>query len=250
MRFVIPPRRAARRSMLLLATILLATPTAALAAHQFFDVPNGHPFHTEIGAIADAGITAGFGDGGYHPSAAVTRQAMAAFMHRGFGRVGQVMNASLINPTLTVDAGEGYAPAVPIRAIQITVPGQTSGFTPEQMVYVQGRVVLNTTMGTSDAMGGCPCEFFAAVRDVDANALSYLQRQTFWVDAAYAINSTFTFDVEAVFVAPPGPRSFQLEVGLGQRRDTSDEFSFALDVSTSISAMTFPFGPSGGNTIN
>src|SRR5688572_23107579 len=82
-------RRPSRRSIaLLLAGFVLAVPAVVLASHQFPDVPNGHTFHTEIDAIAEAGITAGFGDGGYHPGDAVTRQAMAAFMQRGFGRVG------------------------------------------------------------------------------------------------------------------------------------------------------------------
>ena len=56
------------------------------------------------------------------------------------------------------------------------------------------------------------------------------------------------FEVDALFVAPPGPRTFQLEVGLYQRADTSQAASYDLDPSTSISVMSFPFGPSGGNT--
>src|SRR5687768_10280163 len=107
MRNALVRRRGMRRTVgLLIATALLAAPAVVFAAHQFPDVPNGHPFHAEIGAIADAGITAGFNDGNYHPGDAVTRQAMAAFMHRGFGRAGLAMNASLVNTTLAVAMGE------------------------------------------------------------------------------------------------------------------------------------------------
>lgn len=76
-------RRPARRSVgLLLGLLLLCVPAVALASHQFSDVPPGHPFHDDIDWLADYGITTGFGDGTFRPSEPVTRQAMAAFMHR------------------------------------------------------------------------------------------------------------------------------------------------------------------------
>ncbi|MEO6350398.1 MAG: S-layer homology domain-containing protein [Candidatus Limnocylindrales bacterium] len=43
---------------------------------------NSNPFHDDIAWLSDYGITTGFGDGTYRPSDPVTRQAMAAFMHR------------------------------------------------------------------------------------------------------------------------------------------------------------------------
>ena len=48
----------------------------------FPDVPTSHPFCGEIDWLADTGITGGYADGGFHPAAAVSRQAMAAFLHR------------------------------------------------------------------------------------------------------------------------------------------------------------------------
>jgi hypothetical protein len=48
----------------------------------FGDVSTGHPFFEEICWLSQMGITGGFADGGYHPSAAVSRQAMAAFLYR------------------------------------------------------------------------------------------------------------------------------------------------------------------------
>jgi hypothetical protein len=64
------------------ATILLAAPVAVLASHQFADVPDSHPFHNDIDAIADAGVTGGCGGGNYCPSSNVTRGQMAAFLNR------------------------------------------------------------------------------------------------------------------------------------------------------------------------
>jgi len=52
---------------------------------QFSDVPEEHPFFEEVCWLADSGITGGFSDGTFRPGATVTRQAMAAFLHRAAG---------------------------------------------------------------------------------------------------------------------------------------------------------------------
>lgn len=65
-----------------LAAAALAFPLGVLASHQFTDVPDSNPFHADIDAIADAGVTTGCGGGKYCPSANVTRAEMAAFMNR------------------------------------------------------------------------------------------------------------------------------------------------------------------------
>jgi hypothetical protein len=74
-------------ALALTALLLLASLTTATAStNTFTDVPIGHPFREEIGAIAGAGIAAGYPDGRYRPAAPLTRQAMAAFLARGLGR--------------------------------------------------------------------------------------------------------------------------------------------------------------------
>lgn len=72
------------RGSLLLAIVVatLAFPLGVLASHQFADVPDSNPFHNDIDAVADAGVTTGCGGGNYCPSANVTREQMAAFMNR------------------------------------------------------------------------------------------------------------------------------------------------------------------------
>jgi hypothetical protein len=52
------------------------------ATATFPDVPTTHPFFLEIEWMAAEGITGGFDDGDFRPGATVTRQAMAAFLHR------------------------------------------------------------------------------------------------------------------------------------------------------------------------
>jgi hypothetical protein len=60
----------------------VAFPLGVIASHQFSDVPTTSPYHTDIDALADNGITTGCGAGIYCPKAFVTREQMAAFMNR------------------------------------------------------------------------------------------------------------------------------------------------------------------------
>ena len=226
---------------------MLAVPAVALASHQFPDVPTGHPFHSEIGAIAKAGITAGYPDGGYHPNSPVTRQSMAAFMHRGFGRSALAVGTAPTTAELWVDADSTFAAAVPVRQLTITVPGATNDFGPRQLVHLRGRVHLNASMSTSAQ--GCPCTFYASIRDTTTTESSYWQNQTF--ESTTAVGSAFyAFDTEALFTAPPGPVTYQLEVGLVSRVATTNLTVFYFTYSTSLSADTFPFGPTGGSTVS
>jgi hypothetical protein len=48
----------------------------------FDDVSPSHPFFTQIAWLVDAEIAEGYDDGGFHPSSAISRQAMAAFLYR------------------------------------------------------------------------------------------------------------------------------------------------------------------------
>ena len=51
-------------------------------AAPFPDIPVGHPFCGEIRWLVDHGIATGYPDGTFHPTAGVSRQAAAAFLHR------------------------------------------------------------------------------------------------------------------------------------------------------------------------
>ena len=53
-----------------------------LASHQFPDVPDSNRFHDDIAWMYDNGITQGYHNGNFGPLDVVTRQQMAAFMHR------------------------------------------------------------------------------------------------------------------------------------------------------------------------
>jgi len=66
------------------APVPVVAPSAPVVS-EFSDVPVGAPFRLEIGWLASTGITTGWPDGTFHPSAPVERQAMAAFLYRFAG---------------------------------------------------------------------------------------------------------------------------------------------------------------------
>jgi hypothetical protein len=53
----------------------------------FSDVPLSHLFHGPVAWLADSGITLGYADGTFRPGASVSRQQMAAFIHRLWLRI-------------------------------------------------------------------------------------------------------------------------------------------------------------------
>lgn len=58
----------------------------APATPTFKDVPKSHPFYKEIEWMAARGITTGYPDGTFRPSATTNRDAMAAFFYRYAGK--------------------------------------------------------------------------------------------------------------------------------------------------------------------
>lgn len=75
-----------RRSLIvvMVMTALLAFPAGlVLASHSFSDVPDSHPFHADIAAVKDSGVSpTGCGGGKFCPEDNVTRGQMAAFLNR------------------------------------------------------------------------------------------------------------------------------------------------------------------------
>src|SRR5690606_11350013 len=77
-----------RKAIAVVSTaILLAVGSVAVASHNFTDVDDGNIFHDDIAWMAENGITYGYGDGTYGPKDFMTREQMAAFMHRLYNRI-------------------------------------------------------------------------------------------------------------------------------------------------------------------
>jgi hypothetical protein len=119
-----PRSRRRRRSVLVagLLALALAIPVGVFASHSFTDVPDSNTFHTNIGRVAGAAITAGCTPTKYCPDDNVSRGQMAAFLARSAGRVAAddfvdlPLSTSFIDvATVTIKAGDvtgGYARVV------------------------------------------------------------------------------------------------------------------------------------------
>jgi hypothetical protein len=124
----------------------------ALATDLFTDVPTDSAFHDDIGAIARAGITARKAcvppstPPTYCPNENVERQAMAAFMHGGFGRVasGTDSAAALTSATDVTLGSITLAPGIAATAL-----AGAAGF-----IKIDATVTLVVNDPT-----GCPCVF-------------------------------------------------------------------------------------------
>jgi S-layer homology domain len=224
-----------RLSTLFVAVVLLAIPAVVMANHEFPDVPSSHPFHADISAMAQAGITAGYADGGFHPAEPVTRQAMAAFLKRGLGHVARRGSTAPDSASLVVAANVMTSSWTFVRHIDVTVPGVYNRFVPNQSVYVQANVVFKTAM---DASEGCPCEFGAFVTDV-GGAQSSWQYQTFSSTSSKSL--AYAFPVEALFYPQSGYDTFSVAVFLNNRANVAPAATFEIDPTTSITTFSIPF---------
>lgn len=71
-----------RQAMAAFLWRMAGEPTVAPSATSFVDVRPGHAFHPAVAWMAANGISDGYDDGTFRPTAPITRQAMAAFLER------------------------------------------------------------------------------------------------------------------------------------------------------------------------
>ncbi len=145
----------------------VAFPLGVLASHSFTDVSNSNPFHEDIAALKDSGVTSGCGGGNFCPKDYVTREQMAAFMNR-LGALSDtkipVVNADRVDGYESQDLGRvafGYnptlingalAPTTGIVTAQIAVPGP--GY-----LAVSGNTTLYNPTADSDGDSSCELRF-------------------------------------------------------------------------------------------
>lgn len=222
------PLRSVKWGVIAVAVLAALVPAALIASDLFADVPNGNPFHNEIGAISRAGITTGCGGGNYCPLDPVTRQAMAAFMHRGFGRVDFSGT-----PTSVVLTGSN----LDIAVITINVPGVLGGGT--QFVKVDAAFTAFVTNQT-----GCPCvATFRIFQDGTSN--SSINHQVF--PPAGNAGSWFAADSGAATLVVAVPSGTTQTFRLRANRSTP---TGAIEGYGQLSAITAPFGSSGTNILS
>lgn len=215
--------------VLSLVIALLAGGVGAVASDQFSDVPTSSPFHDEIGAIADAGITTGYGDGTYRSGQDVTRGAMAAFMERMAGRVAFASPSS--TTIVTRDTVETIA------EVQLESGATDTG---------NGFVRLNgttTVMTTSPAR--CPCNVEAWIATADGTPLGNHRSETVIPNQAEEFGRALT-SLSVTAVAPL-PADTQETYRLHVYVDDSD--AQGIQAWGGLSAVYAPFGPDGDDTL-
>lgn len=207
------PKVGRRRRIIFVALVALglAVPTAAYASHQFNDVADSNPFHDDIDALADAGITAGFGDGGFHPTAAVSRQSMAAFLHRALPRVSEsnVVLASSVSDT------DG---AVTIGDVRLKTP--ESSATGTQFVELTATVVLDPfTLPTECGTSGCSLTF------------SWIDVDTVCFPACFPIPFPVN-TLEVFYGSDDGPRTMTVMAMVPEPMNNDGTYSLQMTVNT------------------
>ncbi len=154
---------------------------------------------------------------------------MAAFVHRGFGRTGWTVGAPE-----TLGANAGLRDLAVLTIDVGGVPGQTA------FVKLDGVVTTSIT-----SLVGCPCGIqYHLVRDgATAFADRYLTNSTLGPGGGPGYE---TGAVTAVAVVPTGTtQTFRLQA----RRDGSPPITGTLDAYADLTAITAPFGSTGGNTL-
>jgi hypothetical protein len=143
-------------------TALVAFPGGVWAFHSFSDVPDDSIFHSDISAIAEAGVTLGFPDGTYRPKDFVTREQMAAFLNRlgalAPGKTPVVNGAQLeghtaadLSPRLSDGETEnvsfpGRFTVITVKEVTVEAPEATGGAV---LVEAHGGIVGNGAITTS-----------------------------------------------------------------------------------------------------
>jgi hypothetical protein len=149
--------------LLLAGVAVLAGAVGAIAADRFGDVVSGHPHADGIGWVADAGVTAGCGDGSnFCPNDGVTRAQMATFMHRLSG------NAPGIAPSIDAATVEGLT-AADLEG-QVGPQGPEGPEGPQGSEGPQGPVGPEGPEGPPGLSGHVQIESSNAVTDATSNA--------------------------------------------------------------------------------
>jgi glucose/arabinose dehydrogenase len=120
---------------------LADAPAVEVHLATFADVSLQHPFSTEVEWLAASGIAAGFVDGTFRPSAAISRQAMAAYLYRATDEPSFDAPDAATFPDVAV--GHLFATEVEwLVAVQITTGYDDGGFHPLEPVSRQAMAAF------------------------------------------------------------------------------------------------------------
>ena len=222
-----------------LTLVLLGVPSA-LAIHDFTDVPNASPFHSAISAVKAAGITAGKTcvppgtPPTYCPTEDITREAMAAFVQRGMGRIEQ-----------DTDTDSTNLPEVGTVVELLQGDMIVGGVSGTQYVLVHGWYSVDTT-GT---IGGS-CEFRSQIHMDEGLPTSAVSDAQFTEVEANDGDIDTTIHITYAFIAASGVHNFAIKANIFNPTDCTTTSVAGYEVDESgIIITTYPFNQDANGTI-
>lgn len=230
----------------LVLTLAVSIPFGIVLANHFSDVPNSNPFHADIQALADTGVTTGCGGGRFCPSDFVTREQMAAFMNRlgalapgkipvvnadrldglhanGLTRAGLAIGSTIANTLTTAHQ----------TSATLTMNASTAGF-----VVISGSAVSANFGGA-----GCPCLVEAQIRHVGTGATSH---QAYSTMGNASIADYSSLSLAHVFGVAAGDHQFVLETRVFPGLEGAGTVG---TFDAELTGLFSPFGSSGGGTL-
>lgn len=208
---------------------VLSIALAALAAPSFTDVPESHPFYEEIEAIKAAGITTGstecnpLATPAFCPDSNVRRDAMAAFMERGYGRI---LSAEAVSDTSTAVSVNNTEELIRLTAMFAGATGGGNGY-----LHVSAT-------GHATESAGCPCLLVLTIVDQYGNEKLW----PVYVEPG-GLFKPFSFQTVVPMPADSGTL-IGLTGILGFTSDPTDEVSVVAD----LVATYVPFDHTADNT--
>jgi hypothetical protein len=215
-----------KRWLVLVAAVATFAIAAPVAFATFFDVPPSNPFYADVNAVQGAGITSGCGGGNFCPGDNITRQAEAAFVHRGSPRIAQ--SAAIAN--IVVGPSAGASTDTVVGSVTIDVGGVSGG---HQFVKVDAHAAFTWKAGTTP--------FFVAYYIADGTC-SGAGGQTF-SDTIVANPGDDTASATWTEQVPTGgPKTFVLCAFTDPGNSVNVE-------SVTLDATTYAFGSGGAATL-
>jgi S-layer homology domain len=218
-------RRGARIALSVVALAsLLAVPIGVFASHSFTDVPNSNTFHTQIGRVKGAGITAGCTATTYCPDANVTRGQMAAFLARTGGRAAKAQAAT------SLPSGSS---GVLLTSVTIK-PGDVTGGTAN--IQIDAAIT-----GYTETVTGCPCTAYYYVT-VNGGLVGTIYHFTTIATANYV--GSIGVDSTSIATLAAVPTGVTATIGLYGSREFGTP---AIGIYADLVASYVPFAGDGGN---
>ena len=236
------------RRLLIGATALaVMLPAIAIAGDRFTDVPDTDPFHTDIGWLADAGVTAGCNppaNDEFCPEDPVKRKQMAAFMRRFAVYLGA--EDGIVDSADDADTLDGVQANEIVRAAASDNPanvGDWDGTEIEDIVAIEapsrGMLIISYTvnLGKDNSGGGTGIQSYSIEGRLDGTELGD-GGDTFELNFDDANDTTEAY--QRVVTVDPG--TYDVSVAIRQAGAPTTDLTFVYDRSLTVLFVPFDGG--------